>query len=665
MGSGKLPGREIGRQPFKGVSLASEVSIRLLGIPDIQNLPADVVFPAKAFQLFALLGLAPDRRMLRRQVAAMLWESPTDELARSNLRQLLSRVRRAWPGMGDVLVVDDNEVRLINTSTAIDLCSFCDLKPNSFSLLGIDDLLSFRGDLLEGVDDTPDVFQHWLTRERVGLRERFFAMATAALFERTRHGRCPREDLDRIAGRMLALEPEREATYRTLIETYARSGNRDQARQCYQDLVDMLKREHHAAAPSVETRVVVSRVFGSRSSSIAMNDAPIPAERRTAPRIAFLAPQWPGNDTRGSLLLKSLIEDVANELTRYRTFVALAPHSSFQVAHDSGIPLDNSQLRADFTVSGFITPDSAGQTLALRMANCQTSEIVWAGELEVSVERLVTSFRSLVSRVARNLAEGLEREFQKDMRAMTSGIAYRHFLGGKYLAKSCDLIHVRRARKFYMAAIAEDNRFAAAYANVAWTLYNEWLLVGGVDPQLLTVANDYSERAIEYDVNDAAGYMTSAVCNLYRRDFDLADEHFKSALLLSPHSADILLARSDELGYVGDLDAAWQVFQRAIDFNPHPPDYYWWVGANIAFMRQDFAKSVELCGKMASDEAVLRMLAASHGMLGNVPVAQDYGRRIRETYPDQSARNLAQLQPHRYRERVEPFIEGLRRAGVR
>jgi tetratricopeptide (TPR) repeat protein len=130
--------------------------------------------------------------------------------------------------------------------------------------------------------------------------------------------------------------------------------------------------------------------------------------------------------------------------------------------------------------------------------------------------------------------------------------------------------------------LSEDRGFADAYSGASCSLYLEWLLLGGNDPTLLTEARELAEQAIRHDPSNSAGYWRKAMVGLYQHDFDGSQECFVRARELHPNSADILLDHSDAMGFVGDADQAWTMFERAIDLNPTPPDHYWWAGATGA-----------------------------------------------------------------------------------
>lgn len=639
----------------------NEIAVRILGSPQVSNLPGNIVFPAKGFQLIALLALAPSGRMTRKEAASLLWDSDSDSAALTNLRQLLIRMRRSLPDAEDLLSADAQTIAIGRLRPTIDLCRF-EMETRSEHLPSAMTVFDFfRGDLLEGIDDATDAFAHWLTRERAALRERFFAFASMTLIELTRYGRASKRDLTLIAMRLLALEPEREASYRAIIEAYGRNGMHEDAAQTYQSLMQMLEREH-GVRPAPETAAVVRRIFAGRPKPEPDRPSAAPSMDRH-PRVAFLAPAWTFAKERGALL-SIFIEDVANELSRYRSFAALAPHSSLRVGHDSGIPLDNATLRADYTISGFVKPDQGGEVLALRMVNCATGEIVWSGEFGVGQADLLKSFSVLSHRVASSLGSALERDRLAALRRSSSSNAYLHYLEGQGQLANCDLIGLRRARKSFRRALEIDQGAAPARARVAQTLYLEWIQLGGNDPQLLLEARQQAEVAIRLDPNDAIGHWVDGTIALYQQDFDHCEMKLAEADALCPNSADLLIQYADALAHLGDPDSGWAKFERALDLNPSPPDLYWWAGASIAFRRQAYDKAIDLCGRLASDESVLGILAASHAFRGDLKTARGYGARIKEAFPGKAAVDRSKVVPDRDPKYRQIRLEGLRLAGA-
>jgi DNA-binding SARP family transcriptional activator len=635
--------------------------LRLFGEPELAS-AGDIGFPAKGFQLLALIARSPDRRVARRHVISLFWPDADAADGFANLRQLIARMRRAHATTGELIRVDDRKIALGPDADVIDLCAFEEWAGLDDPGRVLDGLGLFRGDLLGSLAEPCEEFADWLRQERGVLREQFFAAAGRALREVTRYGRASEHQIAFIGDRMLALDREREETYRALMDAYRRNGMLYKAGATYRSLQLMLGREP-GMRPAAETAALARRVFAAaRDISAAPSHTEIVVES-VRPRVAFFAPLQVTAGERIDLL-RALVEDIANELARYRTFAVMAPHSSFQTRHDSGMPLERGPLRADYTVSGFVKPTAPAPVLALRMVKCADGTISWAGEFPVGIKDLAGSFRLIAHRVAAHLAAELERDFLGELVRSQDVSAYRHYLEGQSHFKRCTLACLRRARTDFRLAADADPTFAAAYGRIGQTLYLEWLILGGTDPQLLRQAHDYAERTIALDRGSALGYWISGAVALYQRDFELSMERFAEARTLNPNGADLILEYGDALSHNGDAEAGWHQFELALDCNPRPPDHYWWAGASIAFHRQDFATAIRLSRNLTSEEPVLRVLAASHAHLGDLGTARMYGRQLNELYPGQSAAEMVKLVPDRNHEDRQLFFEGLRLAGI-
>jgi len=609
--------------------------------------------PERGMQLLAFLALAPNGRATRRQLADLLWVAP-EATGLGNLRQLLLRLRRN-PAVAPLIDADAGAVWLVDAENSIDASRLLKLIDTRSLDDAIEALDLYHAELLADVADCTAQFADWLRGARETLHELFFAAASRALIELTRFGNAAPEQLKAVEIRMLAVERDREASYRALIEAYGRNGMKSEAVRLYAALEHVLKSELNADVSS-ETRAVFRRATAGLPG---LTQGPARPEFDLA-RVAFVPLTMLGA-AGDETLVRALFDDVANNLARYRSLTVLAVHSSFR-RPVTGETARNLALAADYYVSGYVLPD--GETLSLSMREQKTAKIIWAADYSIAPQQLISTFRMLSQQIAASLADALEhRRISAESRDPAPS-AYLSFLRGKMELASTELVHLRRARKSFNAAAEEQVRYAAAHARVAQTLYLEWLLLGGTDPQLLLQARQHAEHAISYDKGGADGYWMRGVVGLYQRDFNAAEEHFAIAESLSPHSADLLVQYADALSHLGSPQEGWKRFERALQLNPMPPDHYWWAGASIAFVEERYDAVIALCAKMESDLAAIRLLASTHALLGDVGVAQTYARRVKETYPGATRETISALVPSRDRESVARFMEGLRLAGV-
>ena len=166
------------------------------------------------------------------------------------------------------------------------------------------------------------------------------------------------------------------------------------------------------------------------------------------------------------------------------------------------------------------------------------------------------------------------------------------------------------------------------------------------------------------DRGAAIGFWIQAIVDLHQRNFERSAERFEEAEALSPNSADLIVQHADALGHFGLAEEAWRKFERAIDLNPMPPDHYWWAGACIAFFMDRYDKSIELCGNMSNTDSVVRILAASHALQGNLAEARVFSDKVKEMYPEQGSNNIEKLIPLKHKHLGRKIVEGLRLAGI-
>ncbi|HVY50251.1 MAG TPA: BTAD domain-containing putative transcriptional regulator, partial [Devosia sp.] len=499
-------------------------------------------------QLLAYLALSPSRRATRRLLGDLLWDSPGDAAALVNLRQLLRRIRAA-PEI-DAAIGSDTEAIWLRAEGmgVLDLGAFLELMAARDPVAILEALSLYGGDLLAGVTDASPAFTDWLRGARATVREMCFTGASGALMELTRFGNAAPETLRIIERRLLAIEPDREASFRALIEAYGRNGMKEDAVRLYASLQSVLRRELGAPVSS-ETRAIFRRASAGIPGLTAMSARP----DFDLVRVAFL-PLKVLSGTTDENLVRALFDDIAGNLARYRTLTVLAIHSSFRREH---IPEEarNLALNADYHVAGFVLPD--GVSLSMHMQEVRTAKIVWAADYSLSADQLARTFRMLSQQVAGTLADTLEH--RRIVAATPDAVprAYRWYLEGKTQLSSVDLPQLRRARQAFQHAIDEQQHYGSAHARLAQTLYLEWLLLGGDDPQMLVAARAAADAAIEEDRGGADGYWMRGVVSLYQRDFDGAAEHFAVAESLGPHSADLLVQYADALSHLGQPAAGW------------------------------------------------------------------------------------------------------------
>lgn len=257
----------------------SDLSLRLFGgftaVSQNGNTPHFATDKARA--LLAYLALTADRPLRREALAGLFWPEQPEALARQNLRQTLSRLRKALdqeqPGLGDrVLVVERETVALQGRFVACDAASFGEhvagvaahphaaLVECSACLVRLETAVTLyrQGDFLAGLSlaDAPS-FEEWLLLQREQLyQQQLTALGQlAAAYEQ----QGVFEAAYRCAVWQIEMEPWREEAHRQVMRLLANNGQRGKALAQYESCRQILANEL-GIEPDAETNHLWQRI---------------------------------------------------------------------------------------------------------------------------------------------------------------------------------------------------------------------------------------------------------------------------------------------------------------------------------------------------------------------------------------------------------------------
>ena len=239
------------------------LAIHLLGPPRIELEGSPVHFDTrKAIALLAYMAVTGEAYG-RDSLAAMLWPESDDLRARAALRRTLSALKGAIGG--DLLRADRISVGLNPDSDIwLDVAEFdAKARAEDVDSRTLEEAAAlYRGDFMAGLllRDSPD-FDDWqmLTSQQL---QRTLAMVLETL---VRHCSASQE-LERAithARRWSSLDPMHEAAHRSLMDLYARSGQRSAALRQYRDCVRILESEL-GVPPLAETTAVYDAIKENR-----------------------------------------------------------------------------------------------------------------------------------------------------------------------------------------------------------------------------------------------------------------------------------------------------------------------------------------------------------------------------------------------------------------
>jgi len=242
--------------------------------------------------------------------------------------------------------------------------------------------------------------------------------------------------------------------------------------------------------------------------------------------------------------------------------------------------------------------------------------------------------------------------------------AYEAYLRGMHLYSTRSADELAASRAWFDRAIELDPLYARAWGALAYVYVQEWLN-GWRDESVLDLAERYAHKAVDLDPNDYMPHSFLAFCCLNARNFELAMTEYERAYELNPSDADLLADISEALVYVGRHGEAIQHIGRAMELNPHTPDWYRWDLGWAHYFAKDYEKALMALRQIPRPQPDVRlMLAAVLARLGRHKEAAAEMKRFRKARPGWTVES--ERQSVRFREQAdeEHWVEGVRLAGL-
>lgn len=644
---------------------------RLIG-PDGQ--PAG--FPDKGLIAIVFLGFRPSGRASRAELASFLWGESEDggTKALGNLRQLLSRVRIRQRELGATFLdIENADIALCREDIRFD---FEEMQPKHIHdpVVRLDTFLrNMSGQFLADFDIPSETGQLWLLERRdFWLAEFASALEEAAGMLSRQNG----ASIKAAAARLIELDPYSDVAHQVLMRVYAKDRRLSQARLIYDRYRQQLWSELNTQ-PSEDMLRFARLLFNDEEKRVAaVSMAPIPertearepeptASRPHLPRLLLLPPRRP-DEQRNWALISGLIEDVTIGLCRVRTMAIVAPYTARRIAAMATEELDLlRQYDVSYVLETRLQERNGEAALYATLVHVAGDEVLWSEKFRGHPDDFPNTYGELVARIVLETAGSIERKELAKIHAVSKPTAYQNYLLGQHSLSVTDLPGIRRARKFFRAALHDASEYASAIAGLARTEHLEWLLTARGDEELLRSAEAHARDAIRIGADDAGGYHQLGVAKLYQGQFFESMEAFLEAESRAPSHADLMADHADTLVHAADPILALDKIKRAIELNPLCPDLYWWTAAGANFFLEEFGEAIACIGRMADQAKAGRLAAAAYAMLGDQRNAKKEMRRTLAIYPDFTVDDWLTKVPIREKWKMDMFRDGLRRSGFR
>jgi len=401
---------------------------------------------------------------------------------------------------------------------------------------------------------------------------------------------------------------------------------------------------------------------------------PLPLPEK--PSIAVLPFQNMTGDPEQEYFADGMVEEIITALSRFRQLFVIARNSTFTYKGRAvEVKQVGRELGVRYVLEGSVRKAVNRVRITTQLVDALTGAHLWADRFDGTLEDIFELQDKVAGRVVAAIGPKLERaEIERSSRKPTgSQDAYDYYLRAMALLyqwrsrDACD-----RAIQASYKAIELDPDFASAYGMAAycylWRKVNGWMLDRAQETE---EADRLVHRAAELGGDDAvalsyAGFSLAYVLGDLDSGFALLDR----ALLLNPNMAIAWTFSGWVENLRGESEAAIKHLTYAIRLSPLDPMLFRMHGgmALAHFLSGRYDEAVLGAEKalhvQPSYQPALRILAASHALIGRLEQAHHAVARLRQNDPALRVSTIKGMIPFHQPEHLARYEDGLRKAGL-
>jgi adenylate cyclase len=261
-------------------------------------------------------------------------------------------------------------------------------------------------------------------------------------------------------------------------------------------------------------------------------------------------------------------EEILNSLAQVRGLSVAARTSSFQFRGSAGdIAEIARRLNVATVLEGSVRKSGQRLRVTAQLVAAKDGFHLWSDRFDVEAADVFAVQDSIAAAIVSALRLSLH---PADRQLMQSGQtrsieAYDHYLRGLSYFHAFNMRTMAYAREMFLKALKIDPEFGRAWAGLAYAagyLY----LYRGRDERHRREALDASARALQC-CDTAEAHTARGVALWLSRDYPLAEQEFRQALVLNPDLYEALWLYGRMAHERGDFPKAAEVWRRATEVN--------------------------------------------------------------------------------------------------
>lgn len=367
-------------------------------------------------------------------------------------------------------------------------------------------------------------------------------------------------------------------------------------------------------------------------------------------------------------------EDIITGLSKFHWFFVIARNSSFAY---KGTAVDVKQVARELGVQYILEGSvrKAGERVRInaQLIDATNGCHIWAERYDRNIDDIFSAQDEISEAIITTVAPTfISVEAQRAERKTPENFnAWDYTARGNWHLWRRGKNDIAEAIRLFEAALQVDTKNTAALSGLAFAQC--WVYIFGWEDDLDAVRNmahEMARRAIDLDDSDAWAHAILGWVHFSSHELDASVTECERALELNPSLALAESVLSIACSWLGENEKAVQHAKMAQRLSPRDPGQSMWsfalacaeFGARNYTEAEEWAKITTTV--MPEFPGAWRYLAASLGQLDKVEEAHMAINHLLQIMPHDSLQMVSTRLPSVSRERMEQFIDGLRRAGL-
>ena len=391
---------------------------------------------------------------------------------------------------------------------------------------------------------------------------------------------------------------------------------------------------------------------------------PDPARAVQKPSLLVLRFGNLSSDPEQAYFAEGMVLNLTSRLCRIRPLkVMSANHIDTGRQSHTAIARD---YDADYLLAGSVQRDGDRVRVHADLIDGEDGAIRWSELFESAGQAVMDIQDEIATAITATLwgfhgtLHGVVRD--KRLRKMTHDFdAFDYVLKGITHKERYTHEEMRLAHACFAKATELDPACAEAYGWNAWASVVD-IVMGWSSNRNRAIDNAVAdaERAVAIDPDSEMGHWSLGGALFMKGDYERGFAEYRKALQFNPNNTDLMMTLGTDLASTGRCDEGLEYIDRAIHFNRHPPEWYYWHQGLAYFCADRPEQAIETFNRMSQLNKDVRIhLAASYVQLGYHDQAREQAAELLREEPDFDIGEVADSHYYYNDEILQRLVGGL------